>query len=338
MGEKVDNKDGEKKSEAGPITVVLKIDLHCEGCAKKVRRSVKNFEGVQKVNTDSANNKITVTGTLEPERLRERVEYKTKKKVELVSPQPKKDEKKPDAKPEKKPDDKPEKKPEDKPEKKVEEKVEKKPKEVSTVVLKIRLHCDGCIHKIKRIISKTDGVDNVIVDSKNDLVTVKGTMNVKELVPYLKEKLKRSVEIVPAKKEGGGEKKEGGGDKKEGGGGGGGDDTKKGGDGDKKKEGGGDGKVEVKKMDYHGFDPYTTFIVPPYDHSHSVHEYGSTSTPMYNRSYSNQDYGITNYDQGHLNHGYAMEYSHAPPPPPPAYYNNAPQMFSDENPNACSVM
>lgn len=331
MGEKDDKKDGEKKSEAGPIIVVLKIDLHCEGCAKKVRRSVKHFEGVDKVTTDSANNKITVTGTVEPERLRERVEYKTKKKVELVSPQPKKDEKKSD--------DKPEKKAEDKPEKKVEEKVEKKPKEVSTVVLKIRLHCDGCIHKIKKIISKTDGVENVIVDSKNDLVTVKGTMNVKELVPYLKEKLKRSIEIVPAKKEDG-DKKEGGGDKKEGGGGGGGDDKKKGGDGEKKKDGGGgggDAKVEVKKMDYHGFDPYTTFIVPPYDHSHSVHEYGSTSTTMYNQSYSNQDYGITNYDQGHINHGYAVEYSHAPPPPPPAYYN-APLMFSDENPNACSIM
>ncbi|KAL8149920.1 hypothetical protein AgCh_006795 [Apium graveolens] len=318
MGEK----DGEKKTETGPITVVLKIDLHCEGCAKKVRRSVKNFEGVEKVKTDSANNKITVTGTVEPEKLREKVEYKTKKKVELVSPQPKKDEKKANAKPEKKADDKPEKKTEDKPEKKVEEKVEKKPKEVSSVVLKIRLHCDGCIHKIKKIISKTDGVDNVIVDSKNDLVTVKGTMNVNELVPYLKEKLKRSVEIVPAKKEGGG-----------------GDDKKKGIDGEKKKDGGGgDAKVEVKKMDYHGFDPHTTFIVPPYGHSQSVHEYGSTSTAMYNQSYSNQDYGLTNYDQGHVNHGYAVEYLHAPPPPPPPVYYNAPLMFSDENPNACSVM
>lgn len=71
-------------------------------------------EGVSKVKADSANNKLTVTCTLEPERLRERVAYKTKKKVEVVSPQPKKDEKKGDAKPEKK----------------IEEKVEKKPKEV----------------------------------------------------------------------------------------------------------------------------------------------------------------------------------------------------------------
>lgn len=71
-------------------------------------------EGVSKVKADSANNKLTVTCTMEPERLRERVAYKTKKKVEVVSPQPKKDEKKGDVKPEKKAD----------------EKVEMKPKEV----------------------------------------------------------------------------------------------------------------------------------------------------------------------------------------------------------------
>lgn len=29
--------------------------------------------------------------------------------------------------------------------------------QVSTVVMKIRLHCDGCAHKIKRIIKKTEG-------------------------------------------------------------------------------------------------------------------------------------------------------------------------------------
>lgn len=36
-------------------------------------------------------NKLTVTGNVDAAALRERVEYKTKKKVELISPQPKKD-------------------------------------------------------------------------------------------------------------------------------------------------------------------------------------------------------------------------------------------------------
>lgn len=61
---------------------------------------------------------------MDPTRIKERVEFKTKKKVDLVSPQPKKDggeDKKKDTQPEKKPDAKKsdEKKPED-----------KKPKEV----------------------------------------------------------------------------------------------------------------------------------------------------------------------------------------------------------------
>lgn len=115
---------------------------------KYSRTRVIDNEGVEKVTTDSANNKITVTGTLEPERLRERVEFKTKKKVELVSPQPKQDDKKPDAKPEKKADDKPEKKAEDKPEKKAEEKVEKKPKEVFSKLLTLFSHGNELINFI----------------------------------------------------------------------------------------------------------------------------------------------------------------------------------------------
>ena len=35
---------GEKKAE-GPVPTVFKIDLHCDGCAKKVRRYVRRFDG-----------------------------------------------------------------------------------------------------------------------------------------------------------------------------------------------------------------------------------------------------------------------------------------------------
>lgn len=44
-GEKKKDKGGEKKKDDGPITVVLKLDMHCEGCARKVKHSVKAFEG-----------------------------------------------------------------------------------------------------------------------------------------------------------------------------------------------------------------------------------------------------------------------------------------------------
>ncbi|KAL6521068.1 hypothetical protein OROGR_017637 [Orobanche gracilis] len=326
---KAEEEDGGNKDEEA-ITAVLKLDLHCEGCAKKVRRAVSHFEGVQKVKAECAANKLTVIGNMDPSWLRERVEYKTKKKVELASPQPKKDGGN-------------DKKAADKPDKKAEEKKadDKKPKEpaVSTVVIKIKLHCDGCAHKIKRVVSKNiDGVKSVKTDLEKDLVTVTGTMNVMELTAYLKDKIKRGVEVIPPKKDDGGGDKKGkesvGGDRKE---------QKKdegaakelkvdnGGEGSK---GGGEGtKMEVNKLEYNSFNPHTYYAV----------------APMYDQSYTGQDYGVEVHDypysdygnHGYPQTGYVAQYSQGPPPylsPPPAYINLNDQMFSDENPNGCSVM
>lgn len=137
----------------------------------------------------------------------------------------------------------------------------------------------------------------VAMDLQKDLVTVKGTMDVKTLPGYLKEKLKRNVEIVPPKKE------EGGGDKKgKGGGGGGGEKKDKeggGGAGEKKdgekKGGGGGGGGDGKKEEAAG------------------------KAEANKMEYSGGNYPYSGY-------GYSIEYVHAP------------QIFSDENPNACSIM
>lgn len=50
------------------------------------------------------------------------------------------------------------------------------------------------------------GVKEVTVDEKKELVTVKGAIDVKSLPDILQQKLKRSVEIIPAKKEDAGDK------------------------------------------------------------------------------------------------------------------------------------
>ncbi|CAI9097971.1 OLC1v1034498C1 [Oldenlandia corymbosa var. corymbosa] len=334
------------------------MDLHCEGCAKKVKRAVRNFGGVEEVKTDCDTNKITVKGNVDPSWVREKVEQKYKKKVELVSPQPKKDAGGGD----KKADDKSDKKPADD---KKKDDANKKPKEpqVSTVVLKIKLHCDGCAQKIKRKVRKFDGVDEVKVDSDKDLVTAKGTMDPKELASYLKDITKRPVDIVPPPKkdDGGGDKKGkeggGGGDKKdaekpkEGGGGGGGDKKDKekesgGGGGEKKKDGGEDkgksveeSKVEIHKSEYHGYASTSGTAVP---YTTGYYQYG---VPAYNHAYAMQDYGVQpayNYQIQEYGHsGHVVEYHrphYEPPPPPPTFLPTHDQMFSDENPNACSLM
>ncbi|RWW11191.1 hypothetical protein GW17_00025210 [Ensete ventricosum] len=242
-------------------------------------------------------------GKLDPWKLRDRVEAKTHKKVDLVSPAnfPKKgadandpssscsSAKKPAAV--KKPDDK---KPQDKAshlflryyihrtssvfhQSLISSLLSRKPKlAATTVVLKIRLHCEGCIRRIRKTITKIKGVDGVVFDTQKDLVTVKGTMDAKALPEVLKAKLKRDVEVVQPKKDGGEKKdKGGGGEKKEKGGGGGG--------------GGGGGEKETNGK-------ATTVPEPP----------------------NEMDY--------YAGYGYRIEMVHAP------------QLFSDENPNSCSVM
>ncbi|XP_041022919.1 heavy metal-associated isoprenylated plant protein 3-like isoform X2 [Juglans microcarpa x Juglans regia] len=180
----------EKKAN-GKVTAVFKMDFHCEGCAKKVKKAARSLGGFEEVKLDCAANKLTVTGKEDPTVMKEMLEKKTKKIVQLVSSQPRED-------------DCGDEKPEEKSE--TEEEYEK-PKE-SKVVLKIRLHCEyGCVNELKKIVGKFKGVEKVDVAAGKDLVTVKGTMVVKELAAYLKEKLRRSVEIVEPKNHEGGDER-----------------------------------------------------------------------------------------------------------------------------------
>ncbi|VFQ78955.1 unnamed protein product [Cuscuta campestris] len=200
------------------------------------------------------------------------------------------------------------------------------------VVMKIRLHCDGCAHKIKKIIKSIKGVQNVTADTEKDLVTVNGTMDVAELTSYLSKKLKRRVEVAPSAKTDSGEEKkapEGGKKEKEAPSGGGEGEKKKDGDGEKKPDGGGEAeaKAEVNKMAYGGYHPNTHYYMTP---------------PMYNQSFHNQDYGVMMHDDPFDGYGFnhAPLYSRVAPPPPPPTYINAPpdHMFSEEDPNSCFVM
>lgn len=135
-----------------------------------------------------------------------------------------------------------------------------------------------------------------------------GKMEVKELLTYLRERLKRGVEIVPPKQDGaaaGDEKIKGSG------GGGGGEEEKK----EKEVEGGGGGGEEtmMKKMEHHkSYNVETHYAMMPM----GMHdEYG-----MYHQSYMRM---------GHVA---------GPPLPPPTYVNMNDTVFSDDNPNGCHVM
>uniref|UniRef100_A0A453Q2X7 HMA domain-containing protein n=1 Tax=Aegilops tauschii subsp. strangulata TaxID=200361 RepID=A0A453Q2X7_AEGTS len=66
------------------VTAVLKVDMHCDGCAHRIRASVRRFPGVEGVAMEVDKGSMTVVGRFDAKKLRDRVAAKTRKKVELV--------------------------------------------------------------------------------------------------------------------------------------------------------------------------------------------------------------------------------------------------------------
>ncbi|PHU03929.1 hypothetical protein BC332_29180 [Capsicum chinense] len=227
-GEKKKKEGGEEnKKDGGNLSVVLK-SCQCEGCVSTVVKAIRSIGGVEKVMCDVDSKKLTVIGKVDPVMLREEVERKTQKNVEVVSPIPKKDgkgkgggdngsdngageEKKKMPKQNKEKDSRENTGGEDK-------KTKEKEPLITTAVLKFHCRCQGCIQKIDEIVTKFKGYKEMKVDEQKDLVTVTGSMDMKVLAETLKKHLKKEIEIVPPKKEGGEKKDKGGGDNGGGGG------------------------------------------------------------------------------------------------------------------------
>ncbi|KAL3514990.1 hypothetical protein ACH5RR_021892 [Cinchona calisaya] len=64
-------------------TVEIKVKIDCEGCERKVRRSVEGMKGVSSVLIEPKQHKLTVVGYVEPKKVVARVAHRTGKKVEL---------------------------------------------------------------------------------------------------------------------------------------------------------------------------------------------------------------------------------------------------------------
>ncbi|WCJ40489.1 hypothetical protein M5689_021404 [Euphorbia peplus] len=77
---------GETKDDGKPVSV-YKMNMHCEGCVKKIIKFVKHLEGLEAVEVDLKANKLTVTGEVDPAKVKARLEEKAKRKVDIVSPQ-----------------------------------------------------------------------------------------------------------------------------------------------------------------------------------------------------------------------------------------------------------
>ncbi|KAI5650595.1 hypothetical protein M9H77_36600 [Catharanthus roseus] len=56
---------------------------------------------------------------------------------------------------------------------------------IQTCVLKVNIHCDGCKHKVKKILQKIDGVYTTQIDSEQGKVTVSGNVDPDTLIKKL---------------------------------------------------------------------------------------------------------------------------------------------------------
>ncbi|KAG8365855.1 hypothetical protein BUALT_Bualt17G0015300 [Buddleja alternifolia] len=155
--------------------IVLGVFIHCEGCGNEVRKCLRGYQGVEGIEINAKNHKVTVKGKkADPIKVAERLRKKTGKHVELISPKPKKEDKKEENKPEK--------------------------NELAK--------CNKSFGFIWYIMYVNGiGVQTVDPDMGKNLVSVKGTMHPQQLVEFISRRGGRHAEIVKQTNKGENEKK-----------------------------------------------------------------------------------------------------------------------------------
>lgn len=277
-----------------PQEIILKVYMHCVGCARKVRRCLKDFEGVEDVITDCRTSKVVVKGEkADPLKVLQRVQKKSHRQVELISPIPK-----PPAEDHKKPEEITE-------VAKSEEKKKEEQPPVVTVVLGVYMHCEACAQEIKKRIQKMKGVESAEPDLKSSQVTVKGVFDPQKLVEHVWKRTGKQAVIAKVEPE---------------------MKPEEGKEGDKVEE----GEKETKKVEKDEENEEENRgvagnIFPGLQPEAGEEEYSKMELKR-NDFFQNYPQNYQVYPQRFTQDSYA-----AYPPPPP-------QIFSDENPNACFVM
>ncbi|KAL3527239.1 hypothetical protein ACH5RR_011895 [Cinchona calisaya] len=73
-----------KKLKKRPLqTVEIRVKMDCEGCVRRVRKSVEGMKGVTQVDVDPKKHRLTVIGHVDPDKVLHRVRYRTGKKADF---------------------------------------------------------------------------------------------------------------------------------------------------------------------------------------------------------------------------------------------------------------
>ncbi|KAK1274583.1 hypothetical protein QJS04_geneDACA010895 [Acorus gramineus] len=105
--------EGESKPDEAPPAQVsgmqkveLEVNMHCEACAQQLQKKILKMRGVQTVETDLNSGKVTVTGTMDAEKLKDYIYRRTRKVAKIVPPPPEEEPKKEEEAKEKKEEEK----------------------------------------------------------------------------------------------------------------------------------------------------------------------------------------------------------------------------------------
>ncbi|KAH0457226.1 hypothetical protein IEQ34_015133 [Dendrobium chrysotoxum] len=174
-----EEKQEEKKEEVKPSPpppIVLFLDLHCVGCAKKIERAILKCRGVEKVEMNIEKNEVTVKGIVDPQALCSHIQKKTSRNAIVLSPLPPADTAADSTKAE-----------------------PPAPQDggIVTVELLVNMHCDACAQQLRKKIMKMRGVQAAETDLTAKKVTVTGTMNGEKLVEYIYRRTGKLATIIP---------------------------------------------------------------------------------------------------------------------------------------------
>ncbi|XP_065859480.1 heavy metal-associated isoprenylated plant protein 4 isoform X2 [Euphorbia lathyris] len=157
------------------IIAVYKVNLHCQQCARDIKKPLLTMQGVHSVDADFEKAEIKVKGVIDVIKIHKKIEKMSKKKVELLSPLLKKEIVV------------------------TEKKVVKEIKQVSSTTVKVHMHCDKCENDLRTRLLKHKGIYSVKTDMKTQHLTVEGTIESEKLLAYIRKKVHKKAEILASK-------------------------------------------------------------------------------------------------------------------------------------------
>ncbi|XP_020254195.1 heavy metal-associated isoprenylated plant protein 9-like [Asparagus officinalis] len=170
-----EKKEEEAKPPPPPPIVILSIDMHCVGCAKKIERCLLKCKGVEEVESDMAKNQVKIKGVVDPQALCSRIQQKTMRSARVISPLP----------------------PPDEAESPKPQVVASQVSGVTTVELHVNMHCEACAQQLRRKILKMRGVQTAETELSSGKVAVTGTMTGEKLVHYIYRRTGKLAKVIP---------------------------------------------------------------------------------------------------------------------------------------------